>query len=83
MLYPLGNPVEDAEQYTELGLRLQVRVLDFGRRIRRWIVVHRRRVGLGVSIPPTLPEIVTSRFKILESVVAPQPPNVESDRHYR
>ena len=84
LLDPLGDPVEDAEQHPEVVCRLQGGGFNIGSRIRRWMEVRLRPSGLGVSIPTTLPDIVISRFEIMNSVVATlNSPNVESCLHSR
>jgi hypothetical protein len=79
LLDPLSDPVEDAEQHTEMVCRLQGGGFNIGGRIRRWMEVRLRLSGLGVSVPATLPDVIISRFEILNSIVTPlKPPNVES-----
>ena len=79
LLDPLSDPVENAEQHTEMVCRLQGGGFNIGRRIRRWMEVRLRRSGLGVSIPATLPGVVISCLERVNSVVATlEPPNVEA-----
>ena len=70
LLDPLSDPVKNAEQHTEMVCRPQARGFNIGGRIRRWMEVRLRRSGLGVPIPPTLPDVCISYLELLNGVVA-------------
>jgi hypothetical protein len=84
LLDSVSDPVKDTEQHTEMVCGLQGGGFNIGVCIWRWMEVCLRYSRLGVVVPPTLPDIVFSRFEIMNSVVTPlEPPNIETCLHNR